>query len=143
MAVFTRSQTIARPVEEVFAVVVDVAQFPKWNPTIRSARKLSPGEVGEGARFELEIKGFGKTIQELREFERNRHVRLVPQIRVLEGGHRFRFTSEGSRTRIDHELEMVPKGAFKVFTPMIGLVGRKNLRDTADALQRYLEDPAR
>lgn len=58
---------------------------------------------------------------------------------MLAGGHRFRFTSEDGITRIDHELEMVPKGPFKLFSPLIGMIGRKNLRDTADALQGYLE----
>ena len=141
MAVFTRSQLIDRPVDEVFATVVDLEGFPNWNPTTRTARKLSAGEIAEGTRFELEIKGFGKTIQELHEFELNRRVRLVPEIKLLGGGHRFRFSEVDAKTRVDHELEMVPRGSFKLLTPLIGLIGRKNLRDTAAALQRYLERP--
>jgi hypothetical protein len=123
----------------VFQTVVDVTNFPKWNPTTPSARKLSTGEIGDGTRFELEIRGFGKVEQELREFERNKRVRLVPSFKLLSGGHRFIFTAEGTRTRIDHELEMMPHGVFKVFTPFMGMMGRKNLRDTANALQDYLE----
>ena len=42
-------------------------------------------------------------------------------------------------TRIDYELEMQPQGAFRMFAPMMGVIGRKNLRDTANALQAYLE----
>jgi hypothetical protein len=34
---------------------------------------------------------------------------------------------------------MHPKGPFKLFAPMIGMIGRKNLRETANALQRHLE----
>jgi hypothetical protein len=34
---------------------------------------------------------------------------------------------------------MKPKGAFVLFAPMMGMMGRKNLRDTADALQARLE----
>ena len=34
---------------------------------------------------------------------------------------------------------MMPKGVFKIFTPLMGMMGKKNLRDTANALQRYLE----
>jgi uncharacterized protein YndB with AHSA1/START domain len=126
-------------VEEVFEAVVDVANFPKWNPTTPSARKLAPGEIGEGTRFELEIRGFGKVALELREFERNKRVRLVPSMKFLSGGHRFIFTAQGVTTRIDHEVEMTPKGLFKVFSPFMRIMGAKNLRDTADALQRYLE----
>ena len=139
MAVVKRTQVINKPVDAVFQTVVDVANFPKWNPTTPSARKLTTGEIGEGTRFELEIPGFGKVQQELREFERNKRVRLVPSMRFLSGGHRFLFTAQGSSTRIDHELEMTLKGFFKIFSPFMGMMGAKNLRDFADALQRYLE----
>jgi len=128
-----------KPVEEVFRVVVDVANFPKWNPTTPGAHKLTSGEIGEGTRFELEIRGFGKVVQELREFEPNKRVRLVPTIRFFTGGHRFVFSAQGGSTRIDHELEMTPKGLFKIFSPLMGMMGGKNLRDTANALQSYLE----
>ena len=139
MAFIKHSQVIKKPIEEVFKAVVDVANFPKWNPTTPSARKVTTGEIGEGTRFELEIRGFGKVAQELREFDRNKRVRIVPSMKFLSGGHRFLFTAQGARTRIDHELEMTPKGMFKILTPFMGLMGRKNLRDTANALQRYLE----
>ncbi len=139
MAIVRRTQVIRKPVEEVFRTVVDVENFPRWNPTTPDARKLTSGEIGEGTRFELEIRGFGKVLQELREFERNKRVRLVPTIRFFTGGHRFVFTAQGDGTRIDHELEMTPKGVFKIFSPLMGMMGRKNLRDTANALQTYLE----
>ena len=139
MALVKRTQVINRPVEEVFQTVIDVANFPKWNPTTASARKLSPGQIGEGTRFELEIRGFGKVPQELKEFVKNERVRLVPTMSLMSGGHRFVFTAQGASTRIDHELEMTPKGWFKIFSPLMGMMGKKNLRETANALQKYLE----
>src|SRR5262252_9377036 len=139
MAVVKHTQVINKPVDVVFRTVVDVASFPNWNPTTPSARKLSNGEIGNGTRFELEISGFGKVPQELREFEKNKRVRLVPSMKFISGGHRFFFTAQGGATRIDHELEMTPKGFFKIFSPFMGMIGAKNLRDTANALQRYLE----
>jgi len=44
--------------------------------------------------------------------------------------------------RVDHELEMTPKGAFRLFAPMMGMIGRKNLRDTANPLKAHLEEQA-
>src|SRR5258708_39966857 len=106
------SQVILRPVAVVFAAVVDVANFPKWNPTTKSARRLDGGALGSGARFELQIAGFGKTLQELQEFDTDRHVMLVPHIRSMTGGHRFTFTPIDGGTQVDHELEMTPRGLF-------------------------------
>ena len=139
MPVRKLTQVINKPVEQVFETVVNVANFPKWNPSTPSAHKLSAGEIGEGTRFELEIRGLGKVAQELREFEKNKRVRLVPNMRFISGGHRFLFTAQGGSTRIDHELEMTPKGIFKVFSPIMGMMGKKNLSDLASSLQKYLE----
>jgi hypothetical protein len=34
---------------------------------------------------------------------------------------------------------MTPKGAFKILSPVMTMVGRRNLRATAAALQRHVE----
>ena len=139
MTIVTRTQVIEAPVEVAFDTVTDAGNFATWNPTIRSSRRLDTGELANGTRFEWELRGFGKVIQELQEFDRNKQVRIVPHMSRLEGGHRFRFTAQNGSTRIDHELEMNPKGLFRLFAPLMGMMGRRNLRDTADALQTYLE----
>jgi len=134
------TQVIDRPIGEVFSTIIDVANFPRWNPDTPSARKLTPGGTGEGTQFETEIKGFGKVLQELREFRPNEQVRLVSDTKMVAGGHRFILTAEGDQTRVDHELEMTPKGIFRIFAPLMGVMGRKNLRALAKALQDYLEN---
>jgi hypothetical protein len=139
MAVARRTQVIDRPVAEVFDVVADGGNWAKWNPTVLESRRLDDGEIGNGSRFEWDLRGVGKVVQEFQEFQDNAQVRIVPHIKRVGGGHRFRFTAQGAATRVDHELEMIPKGAFKLFAPMIGMIGRKNLRDTANALQRRFE----
>jgi uncharacterized protein YndB with AHSA1/START domain len=140
MAVLRLTQVIDRPVADVFRAIADVESFPRWNPTTKSAKKLSPGETGEGTRFELTIRGFGRTIQELRGFEPDRQVTLVPHIKTLSGGHTFVLIPEGDgQTRVDHQLEMTLRGAWRVFGPMVAMVGRRNLRQTATALKNWLE----
>jgi uncharacterized protein YndB with AHSA1/START domain len=139
MAVISRSQVINAPVQSVFDAIVDGGNFAAWNPTVRASRRLDAGEVGDGTRFEWDLRGFGKVEQELQEFDRPHQVRIVPHIKQVAGGHRFRLTAQGDATQIDHELEMRPKGPFVLFAPMMGMIGRKNLRDTANALQAHLE----
>jgi uncharacterized protein YndB with AHSA1/START domain len=139
MALIRRTQVIARPVEDVFNTVIDAGNYASWNPTIKASRRLDDGEIGDGSRFEWRLKGFGKVVQEFQEFTRNERVRIVPQLKTLSGGHRFLFTAQGESTRVDHELEMVPKGLFRLFAPMVGRTGRRNLGDTAEALQALLE----
>ena len=115
MAILTLTQVIERPVEDVFDAVIDAGSSASWNPTIRRSRQLTRGAPTDGSRFEWELRGFGRVRQELQEFERNRLIRIVPEIRSLSGGHRFRLTDLGGSTRVDHELEMTPKGAFRLW----------------------------
>jgi hypothetical protein len=110
MALITRTQFIDAPIDAVFTVIVDGGNFAAWNPTIRSSRRLDAGEIGEGSRFEWDLRGFGKVQQELQEFDRPRQVRIVPHIKQIRGGHRFKLSSEGEKTHLEHELEMRPKG---------------------------------
>jgi uncharacterized protein YndB with AHSA1/START domain len=139
MAVITHSQIIKAPASEVFDAIVDGGNSAAWNPTVRASRRLDTGDVRDGTQFEWDLRGFGKVVQELQEFSRPERVRIVPHLRMMQGGHRFVLTAQGDSTRVDHELEMRPTGAFRMFGPMMGIIGRKNLRDTANALQAHLE----
>jgi uncharacterized protein YndB with AHSA1/START domain len=139
VAVIRAVQLIQRPIDEVFSVIAEAGSFARWNPTILSSRRISEGESRLGSTFEWRLRGFGRVVQEFGEFERNRRIRIVPCMKSLEGGHRFTFTAEGNGTRIDHELVMVPKGWFRLFSPLMAMVGRKNLRDTIEALRGHLE----
>jgi uncharacterized protein YndB with AHSA1/START domain len=135
MAVLRLTQVIDRSPAEVFDVVSRAGDFATWNPTIRASRQLSPGPIGTGTKVEWDLRGFGKVEQELQEFEPNHRVRIVPHLRQLSGGHRFTLTAVGESTRVDHELEMTPKSLFKLMGPMMTMMGRRNLRATADALK--------
>ena len=139
MVLITHRQVIEAPVDQVFDTVIDGGAYASWNPTITASRRIDAGAIGDGSRFEWKLRGFGTVLQELQEFRRNERVRIVPQTKALAGGHRFLFTAEGERTRIEHELEMIPRGVFRLLAPMMARTGRKNLRATAEALQAHLE----
>jgi uncharacterized protein YndB with AHSA1/START domain len=139
MPILRLSQTIERPANDVFSVIADFDKLATWNPAIKGARQISPGDPGEGTRFEMTVQGFGNVPQTLEEFEKDRRARYVPNFGVMTGGHRFLLTAEGARTRVDHELEMTPRGLFKLMTPMMVMMGHKNLRRTAEALKRHVE----
>jgi uncharacterized protein YndB with AHSA1/START domain len=139
VAVFTRTQVINKPVEEVFDVLADLGSWAKWNSTIRSSRWVDDPPHGNGARFEWGLRGLGKVVQELQEFEPHVQLRILTNLKPVKGGHRMRLTSNGDATRIDHELEINPKGIFRLFGPMLVMNGRRNLRDTANAIDTRFE----
>jgi uncharacterized protein YndB with AHSA1/START domain len=139
VAILKLTQVIARSPGAVFQVLSHGAVFASWNPTIASSRSLTPGPPTEGSQFEWELRGFGAVKQELTEFDPGRRLRIVPDLPSLTGGHRFILTDLDGATRVDHELEMSPRGWFRLMAPVMWITGRRNLRATAEALKRRLE----
>ena len=137
MAVLTRTQVINKPVEEVFDFLTDAGSWAEWNPTILSSRWVGDQPIGNGAKFEWRLRGVGTVVQELGEFEPDVQARILTDLKQVKGGHRFRLTAEGDATRIDHELEIIPQGIFRLFGPMLVMNGRKNLRDTTNAIEKH------
>ena len=50
---------IAVPAEQVFDMVADERNEPRYNPRIARAEKTSPGPVGCGTRFTAQPRGTG------------------------------------------------------------------------------------
>ena len=49
MEEFTVVTVIGRPVEDVYAVLTDVAKIPLWTPGVREARQTSDGPLAPGS----------------------------------------------------------------------------------------------
>jgi hypothetical protein len=139
MPLLRLSQVIDRPADQVFQVLMDVGNLATWNPTINGARKVSDGSSREGTRFEMDLDGFGSVPHTLEEVRENAQARYVPHFKATSGGHRFVLVAQGGQTRVEHELEIRPKGIYVLMSPFMGMMGRKNLRRTADALKTYVE----
>jgi uncharacterized protein YndB with AHSA1/START domain len=103
----TMTVTIARPVEDVFAVLSDVKNVPIWSRNTIDETLLTSGPLRKGSRRRAVIKGFaGRTMQneaEMIEFEPNRRmvvevldapmpVRIVIEFTPVEGGTRLDWT---------------------------------------------------
>jgi uncharacterized protein YndB with AHSA1/START domain len=99
--------TIARTVEDVFAVLSDVENVPKWSSNTIEETLLTPGPLRKGSRRRAVIKGFaGRTMQneaEMVQFEQDRRMvvevldapvpaRIVIELTPLDGGTRLDWT---------------------------------------------------
>lgn len=79
--------TIAAPVGEVFDMVADERNEPRYNPRIVRAEKVSEGPVSRGARFVAEPKGMGAKGQmtmEVVEYDRPHRLRTVVRSSYLQ-----------------------------------------------------------
>jgi ligand-binding SRPBCC domain-containing protein len=137
------SVRIDRPLEEVFAYVSEVDNFPEWAGTAIEIRKAAPTPVREGDRFTAVIKFLGRTFET--PYERTSY---VPNQRFTEratGGPvpnqdwTYTFEEVPGGTRLTRAVEGEPGSFFKLADPLIERVLRRQVRADLETLKDLLE----
>jgi hypothetical protein len=133
---------IHRPVHEVFDFVADDRNEPRYNPRICGAEKLSPGPIGPGTRFRAEAVTLGRTTGMTIQYTAyERPGRLASSIHMpaadIVGTLRFDPVPNG--TRMGWSWQVKPRGLYRLLTPVIARVGRRQEQENWGGLKRFLE----
>lgn len=139
------SLTIARPVDEVFAILADQRNEPRHNPRMASVTKLSEGPIGAGTRFAARVWIRGKALPVAIEYTRFEPPTLLGSRSVMkdavsEGLVRSDHTPEGTRFAWDWTVTV--RGPARLAGPLIGIVGRRQERLIWEGLRRLIEEGA-
>lgn len=138
--------TIAAPVDEVFDMVADERNEPRYNPRIVRAEKVSEGPVGIGTRFVAEPKSMGaKGVMALEILEYDRPHRLHNVVNSsymrVDGTLTFDKVAGGTRLRWDWDMALV--GPMRVLSPVLTLIGPRWERRNWVGLKKYMESERR
>jgi carbon monoxide dehydrogenase subunit G len=136
----TASVRIERPAEEVWDYFTDVANDPDWNPSAIKSRKTSDGPLGVGSTFHVIRKMSGPMKLEYTEYSRP----LRWALRGVGRGMTFTYSADltpsgAGGTELTSQMNLEPKGFFKLLTPVLGSVTSKQLSQVHAALKRKLE----
>lgn len=138
------SVVIDRPIEEVFAFVIDAEKWPQWMTELVESKKISEGPMGVGTTWSAVIHLLGRRIEstlEVIEYEPNRkysfkHTSGPIPIEKDE----FTFDSVAGGTKVTHAVEAEPGGFFRLAEPLIARMTQRqfeanfgNLKDLLDA----------
>ena len=142
MARIAGSITIDAPVEEIFDLVADERNEPKYNPRILRAEKVTEGPVGRGARFVAEPKSVGaKGVMTMEVLEYERPLRLHNVIRSsylqVDGTLTFAEVAEGTRLSWDWDTGLV--GPMRLQSPLLAAIGPRWERQNWVGLKEYVE----
>lgn len=146
MAHITGEVVIKAPVDEVFDMVADERNEPRYNPRIARAEKVSEGPVGEGTRFVAEPKGMGSRgamTLEVMEYDRPHrlHNRVRSTYMQVDGILTFEELPDGTRLRWDWHMSMV--GPMRVLSPVLAVIGPSWERRNWVGLKEYMESGRR
>ena len=142
MAKFEGSIVINRPLEEVFALLSNPENNPKWQSGIVELRKTSEGPIGVGATYRSVNQFLGRRIEgetEITEYEPNRKYTLKSKLPFpVEARTTFERVEGGTRINLKTEVEI--GGFFKLAEPLVVSMGKRqfegdlaNLKDLMEA----------
>jgi uncharacterized membrane protein len=144
MAHITGDIVIDRPVGEVFDFVADERNEPRYNPRMHNVDKLSDGPIGTGTRYRAETTTRGRStpmIIEVTAYERPRRLASSTHMSTMDFDGELTFDRVPAGTRMRWSWEVRPHGAFRLITPLIARIGRRQEQAIWASLKRYLEDP--
>jgi hypothetical protein len=142
MALISGEVTIDAPVEEVFDLVADERNEPRYNPRIVHAEKLSEGPVGKGSRFAALPKGMGskgRMTLEILEYERPHRLHNLVRSSYMEVDGTLTFEEADGGTRLRWEWDMGLVGPMKLMSPVLALIGPRWERRNWVGLKQYIE----
>lgn len=138
MARITETLYVPAAVDDAFDLIADFASTERWDPGIRSARRLDEGPIGLGSRFQVQL-GLGPLaaplVYEITTYERPGRVVLTTRGPVHRGEDDVRFRETDSGTEVVWDAEFAVRGPVgAVVDPFLGVGFRRAARGAVDGL---------
>ena len=110
---------VKRPIVEAFHYVSHFENNDQWDSSVKESRKISPGRIGVGTRFELNF-GFGPfmgtVLYEVKNYEKDKSIWLQGIGASYEGEEKVSFYKiDEFSTQISYEMDFHFKGLLKFF----------------------------
>lgn len=134
---------IERPVEEVFDVVADERNEPRFNPRMTRAEKISDGPIGQGTRYRAEVAMKGRSmgmVTELTAYDRPRRLESTTRMAVMDINGTLTFDPVPAGTLMRWSWELRPRGVLRALTPLLARIGRRQEREIWTGLKCLLEE---
>ena len=132
---------LKRPVEQVFAFLVDTEKLTMWQSDLMKAEQLTPGPVRLGSRFR-EVRRLGQKETEVQAeisaFEPNQRLgtktSTKPEVRI-----NYSLDPEQGGTRLSYQFVMLTTGLMWILEPVISSSIRRQSAADFAKLKELLE----
>ena len=137
------STTIKRSAEDVWAVISNVENNPRWSSFALEAKQTSPGPIGVGTTARFVGKFLGRRMETesvVTEFEPNRKYSWENTSGPfpLKGSAVLEPVGAGT-TRVTASMEGEPGRFFKLAEPLVITMGKRTLQGDLDNLKDLME----
>ncbi len=136
------STMIKRSVEDVFAVIINPENDPKWSSAVLEAKQTSPGPIGVGTTGRFVGKFLGRRIEtesEITEFEPNQKYSWQNKSGPFPFKGSMTLEQIEGGTRVNSTFEAEPGGFFKLAEPLVVQMGKRQFQSDLDNLKDLME----
>jgi len=136
------SATIMRPVAEVFAVLSNPENTPKWSSGSLESKKTSAGPMGVGTTTRSVSRFLGRRIEsenEITEFEPNKKFASKSKSGPFPMEASMTFEPIEGGTRVNFTIEAEPSGFFKLAEPLIVSIAKRQFQSDLDNAKDLME----
>ncbi len=135
MARYVDALDLPLPIEAAFDYLADFANTAEWDPGVTRARKTTPGPVGVGTRFDVEVSFLGRRLPleyEVTEFEAPHRLVLAGGDETIRSLDEITFVPRRGGTRMTYEAQLELVGWRRIADPLLTatfqLIGRTAVR---------------
>ena len=131
-----------KPVEKVFAFLVDMSKLTTWQSNLIKSEQITEGPLHTGSRFR-EVRRMGKRESEIQgeitAFEPNKRLETKtvskPQAMVS-----YSLDPEPNGTRLKYKFVLITTGLMRLLEPLIASSIKKDTEADFETLKHILED---
>jgi diacylglycerol O-acyltransferase / wax synthase len=134
---------IAAPAEEIFDVIVDVRNEPRWNPQMLRAQMITPEPVAAGTRFRVTFgRGVGEALIEDTKIDRPRSWTAISRSRALDAQTEGQIHDISGRCEVFLRTQLRPHGFLRLLSPALGLWMHRTLDQDLRRVRTLVEHEA-
>lgn len=138
------SVQINRPIEDVFAFVSNLENWPQWISGASEAKQTSPGPLGVGTTFRQVSHFLGRQFEvngRVTEYEQNRKFTVESDSKPVPFGNTITLEPAGGSTRLHNVLTASGDvgGLFKLAEPIMERMFRRQFEKDHENLKDLLE----
>jgi uncharacterized protein YndB with AHSA1/START domain len=135
------STMVQRPIEEVFAVLSDASNTPKWSSGMQTVAKTSDGPTGVGTTYHYTSKLFGRRLEgdsKVTAYETDRRlavastapfpVTITMAMEQVDGG-----------TRVEQTVDAEPGGFFKLAQPLLSTMMKRQVQGDLETFRDLMD----
>jgi hypothetical protein len=133
------------PLKPTFAFVADFANSQSWDPGVASSRRVDPGPLGVGARYQLGIRMGGRVVPMeyvITRLEPGRRVVLAGRGSGVVAVDDISFEATPNGTAITYIADIRLQGLLRLLAPFAGGAFRRIAANARDGMERALETRA-